>query len=525
MKATMTDDRSRSSAPLLYQKLADELEAQIRRGAYGSGERMPSVRQLHRERTVSIGTASEAFAELERRGLIEARPRSGYFATPPERVFASPPVERGRLHPRPVPFDSLTDEFVTVSADPSLVPLGGAVLGPDLVPLRHLARLTREVLGRRPEILARYGPPNGALELRREIAKRMLPLGVTVPVEHVVVTSGCLDAIRIAIASVAKPGDIIAVESPTFFGFLQLLRGAGLKIIEVPVDPLTGIDLDLLERTARRHRIRAVLVTPNFQNPTGGTMPDAHKIRLGQMARKRGFTIIEDDVYGDLHHQPRRPPPIAALVHDADIIYCSSMSKTLAAGLRIGWMIPGHHLRQASGLKLGSIIASPGLNQLVLAEFLAAGSYSRHIRKLRLALKAQMVALTRALAQHLPPGCRMTSPEGGFLIWVMLDEKRDALAVYEAALRLGVTVMPGQLCAIDDRYRSYLRISCGFPWTPRLDQGVRRVGAAIKSVPGEAVEPCGVPLPHQSRSAALRRPRNAPDSCRSDEKRHGREKK
>src|SRR3954464_3633445 len=171
MKATMTDGRPRSSAPLLYQKLADELEAQIRRGAYRSGERMPSVRRLHRERAVSIGTASEAFAELERRGLIEARPRSGYFAPPPERVFASPPVERGRLHPRPVPFDSLTDEFVTVSADPRLIPLGGAILGPELVPLRHLARLTKELLGRRPEILARYGPPNGALELRREIVK------------------------------------------------------------------------------------------------------------------------------------------------------------------------------------------------------------------------------------------------------------------------------------------------------------------------------------------------------------------
>jgi DNA-binding transcriptional MocR family regulator len=187
--------------------------------------------------------------------------------------------------------------------------------------------------------LALYGPPTGALELRREIVKRMLPLGVSVPVDDVVVTSDCMDAIRIAIASVTAPGDIVAVESPTFFGFLQLLRGSGRKLIEVPIEPGTGIDLDALERTLRRHIVRAVLVTPNSQNPTGATMPDAHKLRLGQMARRHDVTIIEDDVYGDLHHHPRRPPPIAALVHDADVVYCSSLSKTLAAGLRIGWMI------------------------------------------------------------------------------------------------------------------------------------------------------------------------------------------
>lgn len=468
---------------MLYQQLADEIEAQIRGGEYRAGDRLPSVRRLHQERAVSIGTASEAFAELERRGLIEARPRSGYFATPPPRSFAPPPLERARLRPRPIPFDTLTDEFVTVSADPRLVPLGGAILGPDLVPLRHLARLTKEVVSRRPELLAKYGPPNGVLELRREIVKRMLPLGVPVPVEDVVVTSGCMDAIRIAIVSATKPGDIVAVESPTFFGFLQLLRGLGLRIVEVPVDAATGIDLDQLDKAAHLHRIRAVLVTPNFQNPTGATMPDANKIRLGQMARRRGFTVVEDDVYGDLHHSPRRPSPIAALVHDADIIYCSSMSKTLAAGLRIGWLIPGQHIREASALKLGSIIASPGLNQLVLAEFLAAGSYTRHLRKLRLALKTQMSAMIRALGQILPAGCYMTSPEGGFLIWIMLDGKRDALAVYEESLRLGVAVMPGNLCATDDRYRSHLRISCGFPWSSRVEQGIRRVGTAISSAP------------------------------------------
>jgi DNA-binding transcriptional MocR family regulator len=380
-------------APLLYERLADELEGQIRRGEYRLGERLPSVRRLHAERAIAIGTAAEAFAELERRGMVEARPRSGYFAKPPVPVFAPPPVETGPMHPRPIPFDGLSDEFVTVSADPRLVPLGGAILGPELVPLKQLARAAKSVLAHRPEILAKYGPPSGTIELRREIVKRMLPMGIALAVSDVVVSSGCMDAIRIAIASVTKPGDVVAVESPTFFGFLQLLREAGVRIIEVPAHPTTGIDLDLLERSLKRHTIRAALVTPNFQNPTGATMPDSHKLRLGKLARQHDFTIIEDDVYGDLHFEAQRPAPIAALVHDADVVYCSSFSKTLAAGLRVGWVVPGRHLQKASGLKLSSIIASPGLNQLILAEFLSSGSYGRHLRKLRLALKANMMLM------------------------------------------------------------------------------------------------------------------------------------
>jgi DNA-binding transcriptional MocR family regulator len=468
------------AAPLLYERLADELEGQIRRGEYRLGERLPSVRRLHTERAIAIGTAVEAFAELERRGIVEARPRSGYFAKPPAPAFSPPPVERGPLLPRPIPFDGLSDEFVTVSADPHLVPLGGAILGPELVPLKQLSRAAKSVLARRPETLAKYGPPSGTIELRREIVKRMLPMGIPLAVSDVVVSSGCMDAIRIAIASVTKPGDVVAVESPTFFGFLQLLREAELRIIEVPAHPTTGIDLDLLERSLKRHRIRAALVTPNFQNPTGATMPDSHKVRLGKLARLYDFTIIEDDVYGDLHFGSRRPPPIAALVHDADVVYCSSFSKTLAAGLRVGWVVPGKHLQKASGLKLSSIIASPGLNQLILAEFLSSGSYGRHLRKLRMALKANMMMMAQALALNLPAGCRITSPNGGFLVWVRLDDEQDGLAVYEASLREGVTIMPGRLCATGDRYRNYFRLSCGFPWTPRLEEGLRKVGEVIK---------------------------------------------
>jgi DNA-binding transcriptional MocR family regulator len=465
---------------LLYERLADEIEGQIRRGEYRFGERLPSVRRLHAERSIAIGTAAEAFAELERRGVVEARPRSGYFAKPTQPVFDPPPIERGPMHPRPIPFDTLTDEFVTVSADPRLVPLGGAILGPELVPLKHLARAAKTVLARNPEILAKYGPPNGTIELRREIAKRMLPMGLALAVSDIVVSSGCMDAIRIAITSVTKPGDVVAVESPTFFGFLQLLREAGIRIIEVPTHPTTGMDLDLLERSLRRHSIRAALLTPNFQNPTGATMPDAHKTRLGQLARRHDFTIIEDDVYGDLHFGPQRPKPIAALVHDADIVYCSSFSKTLCAGLRVGWVVPGRHLPKASGLKLSSILASPGLNQLILADFLASGSYGRHLRRLRLALKNNMMQMARALAQSLPPGCRITSPNGGFLVWVRLADDRDGLAMYEASLREGVTIMPGRLSATSDRYRSYFRLSCGFPWTPKLEEGLRRVGDVIR---------------------------------------------
>lgn len=290
-----------------------------------------------------------------------------------------------------------------------------------------------------------------------------------------------MDAIRLALAAITKPGDVVAVESPTFFGFLQLLRDTGLYALEIPTDPRTGIDVDSLARALHNHNVKAIILTPNFHNPTGAVISDANKLAIGDLARRHKATIIEDDIYGDLYLGQRRPPPLAAIATGADVVYCSSFSKNLAPGLRVGWVLPGRHLDKVRRLKLSSTITSPAMNQLVVAEFLESGSFDRHLRRLRTQLKTQMGAVLARLAVGLPPDARVTSPRGGFLLWVALERELDSLQLYEQARQVGVSVLPGALCAVDAKHRSCFRLSCGHPFSERMAQGIDRLTKLVAS--------------------------------------------
>lgn len=468
-----------------YVALARDLEQQIEAGLYRAGERLPSIRKLHRERGLSMSTVSQALAELERRGLVEARPRSGYFVAPP-RSLPPPALRRHRIRPRRVPLPHLADDFVTSSADPKLVPLGGAVLSAQLLPLEHLGRITREVSRRAAQAFAMYGSPAGSPALRRQIARRMLELGCAATDEEVVISAGCMDAIRLALTAVTKPGDVVAVESPTFFGFLHLVRDMGLYALEIPTHPTTGVDLESVARALDRHDVRALVLTPNFHNPTGAVMSDDAKREVARLARRHRVTIVEDDIYGDLYFGERRPAPLAALADGADVIYCSSFSKNLAPALRIGWLLPGRHADRVQRLKLSGAITSPALNQLVVAEFLASGSFDRHLRRLRGQLETQVGGVLAMLSAQLPASARVTQPRGGFLVWVALDAQAtprdddDGLWLYERARRAGVSILPGALCGVDAKHRACMRLSCGYPIDDALRGGIERLGAILR---------------------------------------------
>ncbi|MEM6997251.1 MAG: PLP-dependent aminotransferase family protein [Myxococcota bacterium] len=462
-----------------YVQLADSLQARIAEGAFVAGDRLPSIRTLRRQTGYSISTVSQALEELDRRGWVQSRPRSGYFVR--ARPLTPPPrVSRSSLKPRPATLHALTESIVQATGRPGWVALGGAAVSPDLLPLSRLGRAARDVLSDDPGLVARYTEAAGTAGLRAEIAKRSHFGGRVLDADDVVITHGCMDAIRLCLMAVAKPGGVVAIESPTFFGFLQLLRDLDMRAVEIPCDPQTGLDIDALERTLSEHAIDALIVTPSVQNPLGARMPPAHGQRLLALARRHRFAVIEDDVYGDLAFGDARPVPLAAMDPGGAVLYCSSFSKTLAAGLRLGWAVPGAHRDRVAQLKLSSSICSPALNQAIVERFIAEGAYDRHLRKLRLSLRRQLEAVREAVVRHFPAGTRLSAPTGGFVLWVQLPRAIDGAELYAAAARHEVAVMPGAVCSMTKRYDACLRLSCGHPFTDRTEAGLATLGELVR---------------------------------------------
>ena len=471
------------SAPI-YSRLADELGLLIGNGQLGPGERLPSVRRLSRQKQVSATTAIAALRSLESRGLVEARPQSGYFVRARAARSAEPAMTRPSAAPKAVGVDNVMVRMLDAALNPDIAQFGTAAPDPAWFPVQRLQRVIAATARRHPELLATCCPYYAGLEsLRHQVARRYAELGCRMPQDEVVITNGCTEAINLALDAVARPGDTIAIESPCYYGFLQIFQKRGLKALEIATHPRDGLSVDALEEAlgSRAGRsVKAVLVSPSFSNPTGACMPEAARRRLVQLCSRLGLALIEDDVYGDLHHGGNRPLPAKAYDRDGTVILCSSFTKTLAPGARIGWVCGGRHAEDLRLRKFASSGATPAVLQEALAEMLRSGGYERHLLKLRRGYAAQVASTTAAVERHFPPGTRITQPGGGFVIWVELPGKADTLELYERALRAGVNFAPGPLFSASGRYRGFLRLNCGRAWSAEMERALARLGALAR---------------------------------------------
>ena len=468
----------------LYLKLAGHFERSIAGGTLRPGDRLPSIRTLHEQFRVSISTIVQALMWLEDRGHVEPRDRSGFYVRvhaadlPPE-----PSITRAALTPRWAGVNAVVGEVVKAAADPKHVPLGAGAPPPSMLPVARINRWVSRIAREEPGHSAKYFFPPGAPELRRQIARRGTDIGMTVAASDVVVTSGAMEALNLAIRAVAKPGDVVAVESPTYFGILQVLESLGMRVLEVPAHPQRGIDLDRLEQGIRAHRVKACIVMTNCHNPLGFVLEDQSKQELVELTRRRGIALIEDDIYGDLAFSERRPRPAKAFDRNGHVLLCSSFSKVMAPGLRIGWIQAGRYQPVVEQLQFINTIAAPSLSQLVAARMLESGSYQRHVRRLRDAMAAQVQAMSRAIAKYFPAGTRLTRPAGGYLLWVQLPHGLDAEVVRARALAADISVIPGHLCSTAGKFRDHLRISCASPFTDEIDRALLTLGR-ICQTPG-----------------------------------------
>ncbi|MBB5350277.1 DNA-binding transcriptional MocR family regulator [Haloferula luteola] len=464
-------------ADALYQELADRIGNLIRGGTFASGSRLPSVRRLSREQNVSVTTVLEAYGRLEGLGIIESRPRSGYFVCPPKVVNGQLP--RPAAAPkRPVAVRSpeIFQAVMEAATDPGIVPFGAAVPGDETIPAKRLTSIASSLARRLGPGVYQYSMVPGRHELRAAVSRRLLSAGVQVTPDEIIATQGASEALALALRATTRRGDVIAVEAPTYFGILHLARDMGLEVLEVPMDASEGMDLNALEELSGRHPIKACVVQPVFQNPVGSRMSDTAKQRLAEIARQRDFAIIEDDLYGELGHSGTRPMAVAHYDTDGRVLLCGSVSKCIAPGLRIGWIVPGRYLDQVKRLKTTHSLANPTLSELVVAEYFRSGAAERQLRRISSLFAAQCARMREAVLREFPEGTRVNQPRGGFVIWVEMPEGYDAEKLAAEALQQGIGLIPGTIFSASCRLQNCLRLSCGSRWDERSEHAVRTLG-------------------------------------------------
>lgn len=452
----------------LYQSIAHELARGIEAGVFRVGDKMPGIRATCENKGVSAATAVAAYRQLEVEGYIEARPRSGFYVCPRGAPLPEPKaIELPQKRPRLVNSQQWILDLIDDVGDQSVVNFGSAVADASFLPTQLIEKHLKKVARLHRKAVAQYAMPVGAEALREQLASRMTQIGCFTRAEDIVVTNGCQEAIVIALKVLTRPGDTIALESPTYHGHLQVAESLGLRVVEIPSHPSTGISLQALQLALEKWPIKACLIVPNFSNPLGSLMPARHKKSLVSMLTDADVALIEDDIYGDLAFDQQRPSTLKALDRSDNIIYCSSFSKTLSPGLRIGWMLPGRHIQQATYQKFITSVATNSIGQLAVAEMLASGQYLRHLRQMRGKLAAGIAQATRIISRHFPSGTKVTKPTGGYVLWVELPAGSNALELAKRARDRGISIAPGPMFSATGKYTRFMRISCAQEWNER----------------------------------------------------------
>jgi DNA-binding transcriptional MocR family regulator len=460
-----------------YQELADELTQTIRSGRLPAGSSLPSLRECANQRKLSLNTVNAAYRLLEDSGLIAARPQSGFYVCS---ELAAPEASFRRTTAKDV-LGAVQVDLMTAVAQaqqqPGTVDLAFAgPKGKNFYPSERLARLTGSVLRRRPDLIAAYAMPPGSALLREQIAARNIRLGMDLTPDCVILTHGTMEALNLALRAVTRPGELVGVEAPSFFYLYPMLSSLGLKAIEIPTHPKTGLDVDSVERLLMEKRISALVAMPTVHNPLGCSMPVEAKLRLAKLLNQYKTPLIEDVMYAELQYNEPLEPIVKSFDPGGWVIACGGFSKTLSPDYRIGWIVAGRFSQAVQQLRFTSSAAESALLCETVGQFLKSGGYEQHLRSLRRLYSTQVSKVRGLIAQFFPLGTRATQPTGGFVLWIELPPQIDSLDLYHAALERGVIIMPGQVYSKGPRYRHCMRIACCQEIDDRFIGAVRTLG-------------------------------------------------
>lgn len=476
-----------------YEKVANFIANLVDTGTLAPGSRAPSLREISRRQRISLSTALQAYRLLEDRGVLEARPQSGHYVAKRAAVgLAAPTISKPPGKAMAVAVSDMQARLLQYASDPRLVPLGAAIPNAELLAAARLDRFLARAARTKGTTYNTYTVPKGDLRLRQEIARRALRWGTALSPEDIVITSGCMEAITLALSTLTRRGDTVAIESPTYFGLLRSLEVLGLKVFELPTEATDGIDPSALQRVLERRSVKACLFASSFNNPLGCTMPTEKKLKVLSLLARYRVPLIEDDINGDIYFGSERPSPFMALDRNANtIIYCSSFSKTIAPGYRIGWMATKAqaHMQSTLKRKLAFTLSGPGLLQVAFAEFLSSGGYDNHLRRIRRVFEDTIGQMSRAVEQSFPKGTKVSRPAGGFALWLELPKSVPTRPLFDEALANGICFVPGDVFSASGRYGHCLRLSCGHGWDARIEQGVMKLGELASAVSARAKAP------------------------------------
>ncbi len=465
----------------LYQEVADRIEQLIEKQSLKVGDKLLSVRSLSKEQGISLSTAFQAYYHLESKGLVEARPQSGYYVKfSPRHMLKVPTCGDPSDEAMPVTIDEMISSVYHDLRSNKLLNLSLGAPSVELLPAAKLNKAVTQALRSAPDSCLNYEHIQGNVELRKQIARQSFNWGGTLGEDDIVVTAGCMEALSLSLKAITKPGDAVAIDTPTYFGIFQVMESLGLNVVEIPTDPESGIDLDCLENSIKKFHVKACLFVPNFNNPMGSCMADEKKKKLVDLLAKNNVPLIEDDIYGELYFGKTRPRTCKSFDKKGLVIQCGSFSKSLAPGYRIGWSVPGKFKDSVIRLKRMNNVSTNTLAQAAIANFLANGRYELHLRHLRKALHTQCLRYIQAVNEYFPEGTRITRPQGGFVLWLELDRKVDTYKLHKRALKLGIGIAPGQIFSSQGQFGNCFRISFGLPWSERVEQGIKTLGDLVR---------------------------------------------
>lgn len=467
----------------LYRQVIDLIAQNIDSGTLRPGDRLPSLRKMSQSVGVSVPTVRQAYVELERQRRIESRPQSGFYV----RHLATNELVR--------PAASSHGDPVSLCCRPLMERVYDGINRPELVPLgianpcmarpaaKSLHRSMKRVMAGAEERSLGYSTTRGEPTLRRQIAYHYLDsAGAQVDPERIVITNGGQEALLLALHSIADAGDVVAVETPTYHGLLELIDSLGMLAIEVETCPEEGIELSELRKTLRDHPVAACMLSTTLSNPLGVTMPDQTRQALVELLEEFDTVLIEDDVYGDLRFDGHRPVPAQFLGGRARIMTCGSFSKTAAPGYRIGWIVADRQPSEITRLKRAFSCSSGLLQQLTLADFLASGDYARHMKLLRPVLKRNAERMSAMIAEHFPASTRVSRPAGGSVLWLELPKGVESEVLFDEAIDAGISITPGPIFSPSNRYRNFVRLSYGHPWDERTESALQWLGQKVDTL-------------------------------------------